>query len=206
MQVRSALMGLGMWLVAAPAFASSWTYDADHSNLGFSVKHAMISKVHGTFRVATGTLELDDKDVSKSRLMMEIKVDSIDTRNEKRDGHLKSPDFFDVAKYPTMTFKSTKVEKAHDHIKVTGDLTMHGVTKPVVLHFEGPSKPVKDPFGMTRAGASATAKLNRKDFGLKWSQTLEAGGVMVGDEISIQLDAEFVQKVEPKAVAAPAAE
>jgi polyisoprenoid-binding protein YceI len=206
MRLRSALMGFGVCLAATPAFASTWTYDADHSNVGFSVKHAMISNVHGTFRAATGTLEMDDKDVTKSTLHMEIRVDSIDTRNEKRDGHLKSPDFFDIGKYPTMIFKSTKVEKARDHLKVTGDLTLHGVTKPVTLHVEGPSKAVKDPYGMTRAGASATAKLSRKDFGLKWSQALETGGLLVADDINIQIDAEFVKKSEGNPQAPTAAD
>lgn len=212
MQLRSALSGLGLLLLATPAMASTWIFDADHSNIGFAVKHAMISNVHGTFREATGTMEIDDKDASKSQVHVEIKMASIDTRNDKRDGHLKSPDFFDVAKYPTMTFKSTKVKKGHEHTEVTGDLTLHGVTKSVTLKVEGPSKPIKDPFGMTRAGVSASGKLNRKDFGLKWSQTIEAGGMLVGDEISLQIDGEFIQKTEgpapaaaPTPVAAPAA-
>lgn len=204
MQLRSALSGLGLMLLTTPAMASTWIFDADHSNIGFSVKHAMISNVHGSFRAATGTMEIDEKDMSKSQVHIEIKMDSVDTRNEKRDGHLKSPDFFDATKYPTMTFKSTKVKKIHDHVEVTGDLTLHGVTKAITLKVEGPSKPVKDPFGMIRAGVSASAKLNRKDFGLQWSQTIEAGGMLVGDEIALQIDGEFIQKIEgPVPVAAP---
>lgn len=184
-----------MWF--SPAQASTWNFDSDHSNVGFSVKHAMISNVHGSFRKASGTLELDDKDISKSKVDIEIVIDSIDTRNDKRDAHLKSPDFFNAAKFPTMTFKSTKVKKSGKGLEVDGLLTMHGVSKNVVLKVEGPTPAIKDPFGMMRSAASATAKINRKDFGLTWSQALEAGGVLVGDEISIQIDAEFVKKVEP---------
>lgn len=203
MKLRCAFFAMGSLLCSTPALASTWIFDADHSNIGFSVKHMMISNVHGSFREATGTMEIDDKDLSKSQVHVEIKMASVDTRSDKRDGHLKSPDFFDVGKYPTMTFKSTKVKKVHDHIEVVGDLTLHGVTKPVSLKVEGPSKPIKDPFGMTREGISATGKLNRKDFGLKWNQVIEAGGLAVAEEITLQIDGEFIQKTE--AVAAPAA-
>lgn len=184
-----------LWL--SPVQASTWSLDADHSTIGFSVKHAMISNVHGNFRKASGTLEYDEKDISKSKVEIEIAVDSIDTRNEKRDGHLKSPDFFNVAKFPTMTFKSSKIKKVGKGLEIDGQLTIHGVSKNVVLKVDGPSQAVKDPFGLTRAAASATTKINRKDFGLTWSQALEAGGVLVGDEITIQIDAEFLKKAEP---------
>ncbi|GLI37166.1 YceI family protein [Geobacter hydrogenophilus] len=177
------------------AFASTWTIDPDHSNVGFKVRHLMVSNVKGSFDKHSGTVELDDKDITKSKVNVTIDTSSINTNVQKRDEHLRSADFFDVAKYPTMTFVSKKVAKAgKDKLKITGDLTLHGVTKQIVLDVEGPTKESKDPWGNIRKGATATTKINRKDFGLVWNAALETGGVAVGDEITITLEIEMIRK------------
>jgi polyisoprenoid-binding protein YceI len=176
------------------AAASGWTIDQDHSNVGFKVKHLMVSNVKGEFRSFNGTLEIDDKDVTKSKVVVNIDIPSITTGVTKRDDHLKSPDFFDVAKFPAMTFVSKRVQKAgEDKLKVYGDLTLHGVTREVVLDVEGPTKAYKDPWGNIKRGASATTKINRKDFGLAWNKAIESGGVMVGDEVTISLEVELLK-------------
>ncbi len=177
------------------AFASTWTIDPDHSNVGFKVRHLMVSNVKGSFDKHSGTVEINDKDITKSKVNVIIDTASINTNVQKRDEHLRSADFFDVAKYPTMTFVSKKVAKAgKDKLKVTGDLTLHGVTKQVVLDVVGPTKESKDPWGAIRKGATATTKINRKDFGLVWNAALETGGVAVGDEITITLEIEMIKK------------
>jgi polyisoprenoid-binding protein YceI len=177
------------------ASAATWTIDPDHSSVGFKVRHLMVSNVKGVFEKFTGTVELDDKDITKSRVEVTIDTNSINTSVQKRDEHLRSADFFDVSKYPAMTFVSKKVAKAgKDKLKVTGDLTLHGVTKEVVLAVEGPSKESKDPWGNVRRGASASTKINRKDFGLTWNKALETGGVVVGDEVIINLEVELIRK------------
>ena len=177
------------------AFASTWNIDPDHSNVGFKVRHLMVSNVKGSFDKHTGIVEINDKDITKSKVEVSIDTNSINTNVKKRDDHLRSADFFDVAKYPTMTFVSKKVAKSgKDKLKVTGDLTLHGVTKEVVLDVEGPSKESKDPWGNIRKGATATTKINRKDFGLVWNAALETGGVAVGDEITITLEIEMIKK------------
>ncbi len=182
-------------LGAAPVRAATWEVDSAHSGAHFSVRHLMVSNVRGELTKLTGTLVLDDKDLSKSSIEVSIDVSTINTGEPKRDEHLKSPDFFDAAKFPTMVFKSKKVEAAGaGKLKVTGDLTIHGITKSVVLDVEGPSAEIKDPWGNARRGASATTKINRKDFGLSWNKALEAGGVAVGEEVSITLDVEFTKK------------
>ena len=188
--------------VPALATASEWDIDPAHSAAQFSVRHLMVSNIRGEFGKVTGTVNLDDKDITKSTVEATIDATSIITRDEKRDGHLKSPDFFDVAKFPTVTFKSTKVEKAgKDKYKVHGDLTIHGVTKSVVLAVEG-SAEQKDPWGNVKRGFAATTKINRKDFGLAWNKALETGGVVVGEEIAITLDIEAAKKVAAPAPAA----
>ncbi len=177
------------------AFATTWTIDPDHSNVGFKVRHLMVSNVKGSFEKHTGTVEIDDKDITKSKVEVSIDTNSINTNVKKRDEHLRSADFFDVAKFPTMTFVSKKVVKdGKDNLKVTGDLTLHGVTKQVVLDVEGPTKESKDPWGNIRRGATATTKINRKDFGLVWNAALETGGVAVGEEITITLEIEMIKK------------
>lgn len=180
--------------LASPALASEWTLDPAHTAAQFSVKHLMVSTVRGQFQKVSGSVHLDDKDITKSSLEVTIDATSIFTREAKRDAHLKSPDFFDVEKFPTLTFKSTKVEKSGDKLLVTGDLTIRGVTKPVTLTVEGPTPAVKGPWGNTARGVSATGKLNRKDFGLNWNKALEAGGVLVGDEVQLFIDAELAPK------------
>jgi len=181
--------------LAAPAFAqSSWEIDPAHSNVQFGVRHMMISTVHGKFTKFTATATGDEKDAAHAGVQASIDVASIDTGDEKRDAHLKTADFFDAEKFPTITFKSTKVEAAGDRrFKLHGDLTMHGVTKPVVLDVEATPE-VKGMRGETRAGARATTKINRKDFGISWSKSMDGGGVVVGDEVEVTIDVEAVKK------------
>lgn len=177
------------------AFASTWAIDPDHSNVGFKVKHLMISNVKGSFDKYAGTVEIDDKDITKSKVEVSIDTNSINTNVQKRDDHLRSVDFFDVAKYPAMTFVSKKVARVgNDRLKVTGNLTLHGITREVVLDVEGPTKESKDPWGNIRRGATATTKINRKDFGLLWNKALETGGVVVGEEVQITLEVEMIKK------------
>jgi polyisoprenoid-binding protein YceI len=177
------------------ATASPWSIDTDHSNVGFKVRHMMVSNVKGDFSKFSGNVDIDDKDLAKTKVDAIIETASINTGVSKRDEHLKSPDFFDVAKYPTMTFVSKKVKKeGRDKLKIYGQLTLHGVTKDVVLDVQGLDKSFKDPWGNIKRGASATATINRKDFGLAWNKTLEAGGVMVGDEVNISLEIELLKK------------
>ncbi len=183
--------------LALPALApaATWNLDAAHTSVQFSVRHLMVSTVRGAFGKVSGTVQADEQDPTRSKIEATIDAASIDTRIEKRDAHLKSADFLDVAKYPTITFVSKKIERAgQDHFKVTGDLTLHGVTREVTLDVEGPTAEIKDPFGKTRAGALATATINRKDFGLTWNQALEAGGVAVGDEVKITIDVEATKQ------------
>jgi polyisoprenoid-binding protein YceI len=189
-------------LVPALAFAgtSTWNVDASHSTTGFAVKHLVISTVRGEFTKFGGAVVLDDADVTKSTVEANVDVNSLDTRVADRDAHLKSPDFFDAAKYPSMTFKSTKVAKAKGgKLAVTGDLTLHGVTKPVTFDVT-PSAEVKGMYGETRRGFAATTKISRKDFGLTWNKLVEAGPA-VGDEVVITLDLEAI-KDQPKAATA----
>lgn len=182
--------------LTVPAFASAapWNIDAEHSNVGFKVRHMMVSNVKGDFGKVVGIVDIDDKDLTKSKVEVSIETASINTGVAKRDEHLKSADFFDVAKYPAMTFVSQKVKKAGGKLKVTGFLTLHGITKEVVLDVEGPTKAYKDPWGNTKRGATATAKINRKDFGLTYNAAIESGGVMVGEEITIALEIELLKK------------
>jgi polyisoprenoid-binding protein YceI len=195
-------------VLAAPsfAFAAEFEIDSAHSGAQFSVKHLMVSNVRGSFGKVTGKANIDEKDITKSTVEAIIDATSINTNEPKRDEHLRSPDFFDTAKYPTITFKSTKVEQAGSNLKVAGDLTMHGVTKPVVLDVEGFTSEAKDPWGNTKRGGVATTKINRKDFGLGWNKALEAGGVMVGEDVKVAVETELVKKeAAPAAKTAPAA-
>jgi polyisoprenoid-binding protein YceI len=192
---------LAVAVAAAPtvALGATWDFDNAHSQAGFAIKHMMVATVRGVFGAMSGSITVDEKDISKSSVAATIDASTIQTREAKRDGHLKSADFFDVAKYPTITFKSTKVEKgAPGKLKVTGDLTMHGVTKPVVLDVDWSGAEVKTPWGGTNASASATSTINRKDWGLTWNTAMEAGGVLVGDEVKITLELELIKKVPAK--------
>lgn len=198
MKTRIAPIALTILLVAAAPLATradTWKIDPPHTNVEFTVRHMMISNVKGQFEKTSGTITTDGNNPTSAVIDATIDATSIDTRVAKRDGHLKSPDFLDVARYPTISFKSKKIEAAGPgKWKVTGDLTLHGVTKEVILDVDRPTAPVKDPMGMMRAGASATTTISRKDFGLTWNKTMESGGVLVGDEVKISIDVEAVKK------------
>ena len=184
---------LAVLLLPVLASASSWKIDADHSNIGFKVRHLMVSNVKGVFGKVQGTVMIDDQDITRSTVNATIDTSSIDTGVVKRDNHLRSPDFFDVAKFPAMTFVSTGITRDGSGLKIAGNLTLHGVTRPVVLDVEGISQEAKDPMGNIRRGASAKAKNNRKDFGLIWNKALETGGVAVGEDIAISIEVEMIK-------------
>lgn len=170
----------------------TYTIDASHSSVGFAVRHLVIAKVRGVFTRFTGSFAFDPQDLSKSHVTVTIDASSIDTREAQRDGHLKSADFFDVEKFKELTFKSTRVEGTGTELKVTGELTMHGVTKEVTLDVEHEGTG-KDPWGNDRQGFSAKGTVNRKDFGLVWNQTLDAGGVALGEKVEISIDVEGIK-------------
>jgi len=179
---------------AAALQTTTWKIDPAHSGAEFKVKHMMISNVKGHFSKVSGTLTRDESDVTRSHVEAVIEAASIETRDPQRDAHLKSADFFDVEKFPTLSFKSSGISPTRDgELAVEGDLTIHGVTRKVTFTVEGPTPPAKDPWGNTRVAISATTKISRKDFGLTWNAALESGGILVGDEVAITLDAEFVK-------------
>ena len=178
----------------------SWKIDSAHSQITFSVRHMMISNVHGRFENFTGEVDFNENDPAQSTVSVVIDTNSVNTREPQRDGHLRSPDFFNVAEFPSATFKSTRVEKAGDNNgKIYGELTIRGVTKPVVLtaEYAGQSKM----WGKTSAGFSPSTKFNRKDFGLNWNQMLESGGILVGEDVNISIDLEIVKVEEGQTVA-----
>jgi len=182
-----------MSTLATPAI-STWNIDPVHSVAEFKVKHMMISNVKGHFTGVNGVLSLYETDVTFSGVEAAIEVATINTRDEGRDAHLKSPDFFNADQFPTMSLKSTSIGRNGDgDLVVAGDLTIRGVTRKVEFAVEGPSPAAKDPWGNTRIGLSATTKINRKDFGLTWNAALETGGLLVGEEITITLDLQFVK-------------
>jgi len=183
--------------LAAPGLlhAAPWEFDPAHTGVHFKVRHLMISSVRGEFEKVSGKIVYDEADITKSTAEITIDAASVNTRVAKRDEDLRSPNFLDVAKYPKIAFKSKRIEKAgNGTLKMTGDLTIHGVTKEVVLNVEGPTSAIKDPWGNARVGGQATTKIHRKDFGLVWNKTLEAGGVVVGDEVEITIDVEIYKK------------
>ncbi len=172
----------------------TWEIDPSHSEVLFSVKHAMITTVRGHFNVISGQLHIDEANPANSWVDAQADASSVDTRDERRDGHLKSPDFFDVQNHPTLTFKSTSVESTGgNEYNVTGDLTIHGVTKPVTFKAEY-SGQMKDAYGNLRAGLSAKTKINREDWGLTWNAALEAGGLLVSKDVTIEIDLSTVNK------------
>ncbi|HTV04390.1 MAG TPA: YceI family protein [Acidobacteriaceae bacterium] len=182
-----------MTTTAATA-VTTWNIDPIHSVAEFKVRHMMISNVKGQFTGIAGILKLDEADITSSGIEATIDAASINTRDAQRDGHLKSPEFFDAEKFPTLAFKSTHVARTGEaELEIDGNLTIHGVTRKATFAVEGPSAPAKDPWGNTRIGLSATTKINRKDFGLTWNSALETGGVMVGEEVTITLEVEFVK-------------
>ncbi len=185
------------------AMAATWVTDPATTRASFTVTHLMVSTAKGQFDKVSATVNIDETDITRSTVEATIDANSINTENPRRDTHLRSEEFFDVANHPNLTFKSKKVEKAADgKLKVTGDLTMRGVTKEVVLDVTGPSAAQKDPSkpGTVRRTATATTRVNRKDFGLNWNKALEAGGVAVSDEVNIALELGLVP-----AATAPAA-
>jgi polyisoprenoid-binding protein YceI len=174
----------------------AWEIDPSHSAVNFSVKHMMFATVRGQFTVLSGHLHIDEQHPENSWVDAQVDASSVNTRDERRDGHLKSPDFFDVEKYPTLTFKSTKIEHTGgNEYNVYGDLTLHGVTKSVLFKAEYNGQG-KNPYGMQIAGLSAKTKINRKDFGLNWNQALESGGVLVSEDVTIEIDLEAIYKGE----------
>jgi polyisoprenoid-binding protein YceI len=197
--MKKSIIAFGVALILtaqiAQAQSTTWRLDPAHSNAQFSVRHLGISNVQGEFTKVTGTVQLDDQDISKSTVNATIDVTSLDTRVQQRDNDLKSDHFFDVAKYPTITFQSTKISKTgDDSANMTGNLTIHGVTKEVTFDVIGPTKPIQA-MGGTRRGASATTKINRQDFGIVYlSSTLPSGDQMIGDTVTITLDIEMVKK------------
>jgi len=188
----------GLSLPAAAA-SSTWQIDPAHSSAQFAIRHLGLSTVRGAFSKLSGTMQLDDQDITKSTIEVTIDVNTVDTREPDRDKDLRSERFFDVAHFPTMTFKSRKVEQvAPGKLRVTGDLTIHGTTKEVVLDVDGLTAPAKDPWGNQRVAASATTRINRQDYGVKWNAKLDNGGVVVGDDVNITIDVELIQKTAAK--------
>lgn len=194
MKTAARLVLAALALGAAAHAQSTYDIDSAHSAAQFSVRHLMISNVKGEFTKVTGTVLWNPANPAAGKVEATIDVGTISTREPKRDAHLKSPDFFDAARFPSITFKSRQVSKSASGFQVKGDLTIHGVTREVVLDVEGPTPEQKDPWGNTRIGATASARINRKDFGLGWNQALETGGVMVGDEVAITIDLEAVKR------------
>ena len=181
-------------LAASQTSTTTWKIDPAHCTAEFKVKHMMIANVKGQFSKVSGALVLDESDLANSRVEANIEAASIHTRDDQRDAHLRSADFFDVEKFPTLHFKSSGISIVRDgELSVEGGLTIHGVTRKVRFAVEGPTPPAKDPWGNTRVAISATTKINRKDFGLTWNASLETGGILVGDEVIITLEAEFVK-------------
>ena len=175
--------------------ASSYQIDPDHSSIQFKVRHLMVSNVKGDFNKAKGSVMIDDNNITDLKVELTIETASVNTGHAKRDEHLRNSDFFDVAKYPTVTFVSKKVMQAgQGKLKVTGDLTLHGVTREITMDVEGPTQEIKDPWGKFRRGATATGRINRKDFGLTWNRALETGGVVVGEDVDIYVEFELIKQ------------
>ena len=194
---RNWIAGVAALVFALPAvvFAQTWKLDPDHTGVHFKVRHLMVSHVRGEFEKVSGKIVYDEQDISRSKAEITIDAGSINTRVARRDAHLKSPDFLDVPNHPHLVFRSKKVEKAGaGKLRMTGDLTIRGVTREVVLEIEGPTAGIRDLQGNTRVGGSASTKINRNDFGLTWNKAIEAGGVVVGNEVEIIIDIEIVQE------------
>src|SRR5579864_8533219 len=192
---RSLVFLLALFLaVSAAAQTSSWTIDPKHSTAQFTVRHLAISNVSGNFTNVTGTIDLNEKDITQSQVSAVIDVSSVDTRVSDRDKDLRSPNFFDVEKYPTIEFKSKRIVNSGGKLQVIGDLTMHGTTREVTLEVDGPTPELNDPWGNVRRGFSASTTLNRKDFGLTYNHALKTGEAVVGDNVKIQIDLELIKK------------
>lgn len=194
---RSIVLGLIAAVLSFPIFASesTWQIDPDHSNLQFKIQHLTVSNVKGSFAKAKGVVNIDSQNLADLKVDLTIDVASINTNHAKRDEHLRGPDFFDVAKYPVITFVSKKVTPTGiNRLKVTGDLTIRNITREVTVDVEGPTPEVKDPWGNLRRGATGTTRINRKDFGITWNKVLDTGGLVVGDEVDITVEVELVRK------------
>ncbi len=188
--MRHRLSLLTLLLLATSAWATTWEIDPAHTSVQFSIRHLMISNVRGEFRQVSGKIEADDKDLGHSSIDVVIQATSVDTQNEKRDGHLRTADFLDVEKFPTITFKSKRITAAGEgKWAVVGDLTLHGVTREITLEVEGPTPEISFS-GTVRRGGHATTKINRQDFGVSWNKALEGGGAVVGNEVSITIEVE----------------
>ena len=183
-----------MTATATTSSVSTWKIDPAHSSAEFKVKHMMISNVKGKFSGISGTLTLDEADPTRSTVEAVVQVATLSTGDEQRDAHLKSADFFDAEKFPLIAFQGKEVTEQGGEWKLKGDLTIHGVTREISLDVEGPTPEHKDPWGNLRIGATATGKLNRKDYGLGWNAALEAGGVLVGDEVKLTIDLEAIRQ------------
>lgn len=178
-----------------PSAVTAWEIDPAHSCAEFKVRHMMIANVRGEFTKLTGTIKWDGDDITRSTVEATADAASINTRDPQRDAHLKSADFFDVEHYSTLAFRSTKIAQGEDGtLELAGDLTIHGVTQPVTFLVDGPTPATQDPWGNTRVGVEATASIDRKDFNLTWNSTLETGGVLVGEKVTITVDAELIKK------------
>ena len=186
-----------LFILAVPVFthAVTWEMDPAHSSIQFKVRHMTVSSVKGDFSKFRGVVMIDDKDITQMKVEMAIEAASVNTGHAQRDDHLRGPDFLDVVKYPVITFSSSKLVKADGgKVKVTGNLTLHGVTREITVDVEGPTAEVKDPGGNFRRGATATAKINRRDFGMTWNKVLDGGGLVVGDEVNIYVEVELIRK------------
>ncbi len=195
--IRVLLAGLMVFVLSFPAAASDfvWQIDPAHSSFQFKIRHLTVSNVKGDFGKSTGAVTMDAQDPAKLRVELSIDAASIDTGHAKRDEHLRSPDFFDVVKYPTITFVSKKVvSNGPNRLKVTGDLTIKGISKEVTVDVDGPTSEIKDPGGNIRRGATGTTRINRKDFGITWNRVLDTGGLVVGEDVDISVEVELVRK------------
>jgi polyisoprenoid-binding protein YceI len=188
-------LALGVAALAAPAFAAQWNVDPAHSSASFAIKHMLVSTVHGSFSGLKGTVDYEPGNLAAAKVDLTIDATTVDTLNENRDKDLKSPNFFEVEKYPTITFVSKRVVPQSDgKFQLVGDMTIHGVTREVTFNVEGPATPIKDAKGNLHSGATATTTVNRKDFGLTWNKTLDGGGAIVGDDVAITVEVELVQR------------
>ncbi|MFQ5931318.1 MAG: YceI family protein [Nitrospiraceae bacterium] len=194
-RIAAWLIAITMLALPSIATAETWAIDPVHSIAGFSARHMMIANVHGTFEKTAGTIRYVPGDLKSAQVDIIIETASLNTRNAKRDNHLRSPDFLDAPNFPQITFKSKRVENVSDgSFDLVGDLTIRGTTKEVVLKVKGPSPVIKDPWGNRRFGASASATINRMDYGVNWNSVLETGGVVVGPEVQITIELEAVEK------------
>ena len=198
-RIMRILAAASICLISSAAMASTWTIDPDHSNIQFKIRHLTIANVKGTFGKVKGVVKIDETDMSKSAVDVTIDIDSINTGVAKRDAHLTSDEFFDTAKYPTMSFVSRKVTpNGKGKLKILGVLSIRDISREVVLEVEGPTNEIKDPLGNIRRGASATTKINRTDFGITWNKPMETGGVMIGDTVFINIEIEMIKDQNSK--------